>query len=152
MKNTRQVEEFQELLKSGKLVSGGFLGEDRRNFLEIIDADKAELFKLKISAGELAGKMRQITGKAVEGLGTWVQIDSNTEAKADEARGSLPCPWPHHPGVFAKRVTTVRRIDTGQELRWSDLSIHLIGEHSFFEGKGSSYRIEPRKLAEIIFR
>ncbi len=29
--------------------------------------------------------------------------------------------------------------------------ISLIEKHNFFEGKGSPYRIEPKKLIEIIF-
>jgi hypothetical protein len=96
--------------------------------------------------------MKEITGKASDGLGTWVKIDAKLEAKTDEARGNLICPWPHQPGMFAKRVTTVRRRDTGEEIHWSDLNIHFIAEHSFFEGKGSSFRLEPGKLVEIILR
>ncbi len=151
MKNTRQVDEFEKLLKSDVIVSGGFLGDDIRSHIEIIESDRAELSTLNVTAAELSEKMRQVSAKAAEGLGTWIKIDARTDAKVDEARGALICPWPHQAGPFAKRVTNVRRNDTGQEIRWSDLNIHLIAEHSFFEGRGSSFRVDPRSLFEILF-
>jgi len=40
---------------------------------------------------------------------------------------------------------------SGQTIRWSDLNIHQIAEHSFFEGKSSAFRIEPKKMMKIIF-
>jgi hypothetical protein len=48
-------------------------------------------------------------------------------------------------------VTTVELLDTSSTIRWSDLNIHLIAEHGFFEGKGSSFRIEPARLVAAIF-
>jgi hypothetical protein len=48
-------------------------------------------------------------------------------------------------------VTTLRRTDSGQTVQWSDLSIHFIGTHTFFEGKGSFFRIEPAELVRALF-
>jgi hypothetical protein len=36
-------------------------------------------------------------------------------------------------------------------MHWSDLNIHLIAKHGFFEGKGSAFRIEPKELISTIF-
>jgi hypothetical protein len=33
---------------------------------------------------------------------------------------------------------------------FTDLQIHLIEKHGFYQGKGSSYRLEPAELAEIL--
>ena len=79
-----------------------------------------------------------------------MKIDENRQAMTEEAKGILICPWPH-PGKFAKRVTTVKLTGSEQSIKWSDLSIHLIAEHHFFQGKGSAFRIEPEKLIKIIF-
>jgi hypothetical protein len=126
------------------------MGSDTRDVLEIIDADCAELSRLGVTKEQLAGRMREITAKAVAGLGTWVQIDEKTEARVTEARGSLVCPWPH-PGRYLKRVTIVRDVESGRSICWSDLNTHMIGEHGFFEGKGSEFRIEPGELIERVF-
>lgn len=150
MKESPKNKKLEAILRSSRLVAGGFMGIDTRSVSEIIDADKNELSRLGFTSKQLASQMQQITDAAKPGLGTWVQIDDNLQAKTDEARGFLPCPWPHS-GRFVKRITIARRIKTGETIQWSDLNIHLIGEHGFFQGKGSSFRIEPKKLIEMIF-
>ena len=149
-KESPQLQKLQEVLHSSKLVSSGFMGSDTRSVLNIIDADLAELSKLNITAERIAARMQKITDIAKEGLGNWMKIDENRQAMTEEAKGSLVCPWPH-PGKFAKRVTTVKLNKSGQTIRWSDLNIHLIAGHSFFEGRGSAFRVEPEKLIKIIF-
>lgn len=150
MKESPQNKKLEALLKSSKLVAGGFLGKDNRSVSEIIDADENELSKFNITCKNMAERMQQITNKAKTGLGNWVRVDDNLEAKTEEARGFLPCPWPHA-GRFVKRVTIVRRINTSETIQWSDLNIHLIGRHCFFQGKGSPFRIEPKELIKMIF-
>ncbi len=150
MKESPQNKKLEAVLRSSKLVAGGFMGTDTRSVSEIIDADKNELSRLGFTSEQVAGRMQQITNIAKPGLGTWVRIDDNLQAKTDEARGFLPCPWPHS-GRFVKRITIARRIETSEIIQWSDLNIHLIGEHGFFQGKGSRFRIEPKKLIKMIF-
>ena len=149
-KNSPQLQKLEEVLRSSKLVFGGFMGSDTRSVLDVIDADLAKLSKLGITAERIAARMREITDIAKDGLGNWVKIDENRQAMTEEAKGTLVCPWPH-PGKFAKRVTTVRLNKSGRTAHWADLNIHLIAEHSFFEGRGSAFRIEPEKLIKIIF-
>jgi hypothetical protein len=74
----------------------------------------------------------------------------NLQVSVTDYPGSLVCPWAH-PGRYAKRVTTVHNLKTNQTIRWSDLNIHLILEHSFFEGKHSPFRLDPEELISIIF-
>ena len=150
MKESPQNKRLDALLRSSKLVAGGFMGSDGRSVNEIIDSDKNELSRLGLTCEQIAERMQEITDAAKSGLETWVKIDDKLEAKTDEARGFLPCPWPHA-GRFVKRVTIVKRINTSETIQWSDLNIHLIGRHGFFQGKGSNFRIEPKELIEMIF-
>lgn len=150
MKESPQAKKLEEILRSSKLVSGGFMGKDLRSLSEIVSADGAELSRLGKTAYDVAARMQEITNIAIAGLGNWVKIDNHREAKVDEAKGMLVCPWPH-PGRFAKRVTTLKLVESGDTISWSDLNIHLIAEHGFFEGHGSAFRIEPAKLIPAIF-
>ena len=150
MKKSPQSQKLEQMLRSSRIVAGGFMGADTRPVEEIIDADLGSLAKLGRTADEIAGRMQEITDKAIAGLGNWVRIDPYRMALVDEAKGTLNCPWPH-PGRFAKRVTTVRIVESGGEITWSDLNIHLIEQHGFFEGVGSAFRLEPGELARIIF-
>ncbi|MHC4087296.1 MAG: hypothetical protein ACYSWZ_15865 [Planctomycetota bacterium] len=150
MKESPQDRKLQELLRSSRLVAGGFMGHDSRSVSEVIDADAVELSRLGFTKEQVAERMRQITKVAISGLGTWVPVGEDLEGKVDEAKGWLICPWPHK-GQVAKRITVVKVIETSESIRWSDLNTHLIGEHGFFEGKGSNFRIEPKELIRIIF-
>lgn len=150
MKRSPQTERLEEVLRSSKLVAGGFMGDDSRSVTEVIDADMAALARLGFTIEQVTSRMQEITNKAISRLGNWVRIDKQRQAKVDEAKGWLICPWPHT-GRFAKRVTTVRLIKSAKSIRWSDLNIHLIAEHGFFEGKGSAFRINPKELINSIF-
>jgi len=150
MKKSPQSQKLEQMLRSSRIVAGGFMGADTRTVEEIIDADLAELAGLGKTADEVAKRMQQITDAAKAGFGSWVTIDNRRVASVDEAKGVLVCPWPH-PGRFAKRVTTVKVVESGETLTWSDLNIHLIERHGFFEGVGSAFRLEPRELVRIIF-
>ncbi|MGD9110302.1 MAG: hypothetical protein PVG93_05130 [Phycisphaerales bacterium] len=150
MKKSPDQQKLEQVLRSSMLSAVGFLGDDNRSLTEIIEADLTELAKLNFTADQLAEKMQQITDLAAKALGNWAQIDDTHQAKVAEAKGRIPCPWPH-PAYFAKRVTTLKDTETGDEIKWSDLNIHLIKEHSFFEGKGSPFRIEPKQLIRALF-
>ena len=126
------------------------MGSETRSISEVIDSDLAEISRLGFSVELIASRMLEITKKAIPGLGNLIDIDDKRKVQVDEAKGWLVCPWPH-PGRFAKRVTTVRLIETNRTIKWSDLNIHLIAEHGFFEGKGAGFRLEPRYLVEMIF-
>ncbi|MHC4293538.1 MAG: hypothetical protein ACYSTX_04520 [Planctomycetota bacterium] len=150
MKESPESKKLEEVLRSSKLVAGGFMGEDNRSVSEVISTDAAELSKLGYSIEEIAKRMQEITNEATKALGNWIDIDEKLRVVVEEAKGLLVCPWPH-PGGYDKRVTTVELKKTGESIFWSDLNIHLIAEHGFFEGKGSAFRVEPKKLIDVIF-
>jgi len=149
MKESPDDKRLEKALRALGLL-GGLMGSDSRSVSEIVDADEARLARLGFTTQQVAGRMQQITDIAKAGLGTWVRIDDTLEAKVDDARGWLICPWPH-PGTFLKRITSARVVETGASIQWSDLNIHLIAEHGFFEGRGSNFRLEPAELIAIIF-
>lgn len=150
MKQSPDIKKLEEILRSSKLSSVGFMGTDHRSIGEIIDADLAVLSELGYPPKDIAAKLQEVTDIAVKTLGNWATVGENKEAKVQEVKGRIPCPWPHA-GNFAKRVTVLRDIQTGDEIKWSDLNVHLIAEHSFFEGKGSEFRLEPKQLIEMLF-
>jgi hypothetical protein len=150
MNNPPHIQKIEAVMRSSKLAARGFLGDDPRSLTEIIDADAATLDRLGYTPEQLAQRMQQISDLAVPRLGNWINLDPRRRARVSEARGFLICPWPH-PGKFIKRVTTVQLINTDRSIQWSDLNIHLIGQHGFFEGRNAPFRIEPCQLVEIIF-
>lgn len=150
MKKTPQMQKLEEMLHSSQIVSGGFYGNDPRDLQEIIDRDTAAVAARGLTVEELAEKMRVVTRAAVTGLGMWVDIPGGLQARVDEAKGMLICPWPDDEFTCPKRVTTLENEATGEKIMWTDLSIHLIAKHGFFEGKGCAFRIEPDHLIDLL--
>jgi hypothetical protein len=150
MKKSPDTQKLEEILRSPAFSATGFMGTDTRSLAEIINADLADLAKLNYTSHQIAECMQQVTDKAKEALGNWIKIDDAHSAMITEVKGRIPCPWPHA-GNFAKRVTTLKDMKTNRQILFSDLNIHLIAEHSFFEGRGSTFRIEPKEIVEMLF-
>ena len=124
-----------------------FLGSDTRLIAQIIESDEAELRAAGLGADELARAMRRLTEKGMESLGDEVQADGFLE-RVEEYMGQIGCPFKHAVRE-AKRNTTA--VDPrGRVMTWTDMSIHLIERHGFFQGEGSDYRLEPLELAEFL--
>jgi hypothetical protein len=151
MKESPKEKNLDDMLHSTALVAGGFMGIDPRHPYEVIEHDTAVLEKLGFCLKRLANRMRELTEQAKPRLGNWVEaVPGKLRVKSDDCKGGLICPWPH-PGVFEKSITTAERLDTGRTLVWTDLNIHMIAEHGFFEGKGAFFRVEPDDAVQILF-
>ena len=102
MKQSPEEKRLGEMLHSGKLVAGGFMGNDTRHPLEVIEHDTAVLEHLGFTCQQIAYRMNELTAQAKPRLGTWVEAEAGKlRVKSDDFKGGLICPWPH-PGVFEK--------------------------------------------------
>ncbi|MHC4554776.1 MAG: hypothetical protein ACYSUS_05695 [Planctomycetota bacterium] len=127
------------------------MGTDPRHPIEIIEKDIVELERLGVTAGQVAARMTELTELAKPRLGSWIDCETRKlRVKSEDFKGALVCPWPH-PGTFDKRITTVEHLETVKQISWTDLNIHMIAEHGFFEGKGAFFRIEPAEIISILF-
>jgi len=150
MKRLPEERRLEYLLRSSTIVADGFLGTDSRSHEEIIEADVSALARLGCTPEQVADRMEELTALAIPQLGNPIRVGDWLEVASEDYKGRIVCPWPHPVGVD-KRITTARRLDTGEWVRWSDLNTHMIAEHGFFEGKGSAFRIEPAVLVRVIF-
>ncbi|MGC8954851.1 MAG: hypothetical protein ACP5JS_02015 [Fervidobacterium sp.] len=148
MKMTPKYIKAQENMKPGKITADGFLGDDDRNIVDIIEADEEEFQFLDLDFVEVAKLMRKIMKEGLKGFGEAIRYDK-WEVKVDEARGFLPCPF--QDGIFRKRVAVVRNLINNEEIMYSELSIHLLAAHHFLQGKGSKFRLEPKKIKKVLF-
>lgn len=149
MKQSPQLELIQANMLPGALSAQGFLGEDSRNLADIILSDGKALERMGITRETLAGKMQAMTDTGTRGLGRPVPADERFEIEVEDYKGDIPCPFKDN-AKAKKRQTLVRRLDTGAVMRWTDLNIHMIREHGFFEGTGSPYRLDPAELAGFL--
>ena len=130
---------------------GTFLGSDPRRLAEILDHDRESVNALGLTNEQIASRLQEVTHVAKKNLGDPLTIEDRYEVRAEEHRGMIPCPWKHPQGLFFKSYVELRDKKSGETLIWSDLSIHLIREHGFFQGKGSPFRLEPTVLKRIFW-
>jgi hypothetical protein len=149
MKQTPQMQRVQDNMRPGAITLDGFLGSDTRNLGDILIEDDAEVKRMGLTHEEIASRMNELREAGEEGLGEFITVPPHFEVRVDSVRGKLPCPF-EHPGLFPKTNITVRNTRLGREITYTDLQIHLIEAHGFYEGKGSRYRIDPRELAELL--
>ena len=131
----------------GEGAQDGFLGHDIRSVSEIIRADDETVCRLGLTHRQLGDRMSAVLAAARQGLGDFVEIEPGLEARTDDVRGHIPCPFGDSV-VELKTTVTVRRL--GEELTFSALNIHLIVAHGFYEGHGALFRLDPDRLARVL--
>lgn len=137
-------------MQAGILTLRGFLGDDVRDFRQIIADDEMSLEKLGISAEEIADRLQYFQQQSFDSFEGPILVDEIYEVETEVVRGFLPCPFMHK-GLYRKSFTTVTNIKSGKSFTYSALNIHLIRKHHFFEGKNSGFRLEPRELVAELF-
>jgi hypothetical protein len=148
MKMTPVLRKAMDNMLPGTITAEGFLGSDKRSLSTIIDEDGQVMRRLDLDPREVAGRLRHFMEEGRKGLGEPVTVEAEWLVKTDEARGHLACPW--EDGIFRKVNVTVERIDTGEKVFFTDLSLHLLEEHGFLEGRGSSFRLNLETVKHVL--
>lgn len=149
MKQSPQLQKAQNAMRPGVITRDGFLGHDTRNLVDILIEDEAEVQRLNLTHAEIAQRMIELRDAGMRGLGDFINVEPHFEVKVDTVRGKLPCPF-GDPGIFPKTNTVVRNLELGREITYTDLSIHMIMAHGFYEGRGSGFRLEPSEIVEVL--
>jgi len=148
MKMTPELKKAMGNMGPGIITAEGFLGSDKRTLSTIIDDDAQLMRRLNIDPPVLAAKMRHFMDEGRKGLGEPVTVDGDWIVKTDEARGYLACPW--EDGIFRKVNVTIELKATGETLFYTDLLVHMVEEHGFFEGHGSSFRLDLTAAKRVL--
>ncbi len=149
MKQTEQMKEIQERMKPGVITLDGFLGADNRNLIDILVEDDAEVKRLNLTHEKIAARMQELRDAGKEGLGDFISVSPHYEVSVDIARGKLPCPFGHR-GLIRKSMIKVRNLEKDREITYTDMNIHMVNEHGFYQGKGSAFRMEISDLIDIL--
>jgi len=149
MKQDPFLNAVEERMRSGFITREGFLGTDARRLLDILTQDQAEVNRLGLEHQQIADKLKHLLEKGREGLGTDVLVEDKFLVWADDVRGKLPCPWGHK-GLYPKTNVRVKNLENNEKIVFTGLQIHMIEAHGFYEGRGSSFRLDPEKLKRVL--
>ena len=129
--------------------SSGFLGADIREWEEIVAADARILGHLGLERSLLVDALHTTWTLALQAMGEAVEIAPGVLATCLECRGRIPSPFPGE-GTFAKHQVRVVDQASGQFFLLTELGLHLIEHHGFFQGYGSPFRIDPGRAAVML--
>lgn len=149
MKQTPDLEKVQERMKPGVISSYGFLGTDDRKLIDILDEDDKKVTALGLTHQKIADRLQYFYEKAKHATGSWITVDEHFAVYVDDVRGYIPCPF-GDPGLYPKNYVIVENKKINERLIFSCLSIHLIREHGFYQGRGSPFRIDPEAAKRIL--
>jgi len=152
MKMSPEFSKAQENMQPGVITSDGFMGDDTRPLVDIIEADEERFSQLGLDFEDVAARLRDLLERGRKGLGEPVTVDDRWIVTSSEARGHLASPF--EDGIFRKVNARVERLESGKPsgdvLIYSDLSLHLLEKNHFLQGKGSSFRLDPEKIKSVL--
>ena len=143
------LDALEQTLRQASAAHAGFLGPDERSLAAILQADDEAIRRRGLTHAHIAQHLLALRQVGWEGLGDPVPVPPHFEVRVDAARGTLPCPFGDQ-GSFAKVNTTVHNLKSGKEITFTDLNIHLIAAHGFYEGHGTQFRLDPEQLMDTL--
>jgi hypothetical protein len=149
MKQTPQEKQLYENFKPGKITKEGFLGQDRRHIHDIIEEDAHTVSQLDVTNKQIADRLQYFIEEGKKGLETPVELENYT-TQVIWRRGMLPSPFGDPKRLYHKIVATVTNKKLQKTIQYTQLNVHMIRDHGFFEGKGSVFRLEPEELVELL--
>ncbi len=144
-----EMDRIQAQMRPGVITQDGFLGTDHRSLQEVLDHDDATVRRLNLTHKAIAARMCELRDEGEKGLGEPIAVPPHFEIRVDSVRGKLPCPFLGG-RIVQKLNTTVLNTRLDRQVTYTDLNIHMIETHGFYEGNGSPFRTSPEELVEIL--
>ena len=149
MQKKHSLDALEQTLRQASATREGLLGRDERGLAAILQADAEAIRRHGLTHAHIAQHLLALRQAGWEGLGEPVPVPPHFEVRVDAARGTLPCPFGDQ-GSFAKVNTTVHNLERGKEITFTDLNIHLIAAHGFYEGHDAQFRLDPEQLIDTL--
>ncbi len=148
----RPIAELEKVMRPGASSDSGFLGE-AESLLEVLAADNDTVTqKLKLSHAQLAKPLLVIGYYAARHASTKpIAVSYGKEVfqvQSSLSRGFQDSPF--EDGTKTNATILITNLRTGQKLNYSLLVPHMIERYGFYEGKGTPYRVDPLKIAQVL--
>lgn len=150
--NQRPIAALEKEMRPGASSDSGFLGE-AESLLEVLVADNDTVTqKLKLSHAQLAKPLLVIGYYAAQHAGAKpIAVSYGKEdfqVYSSLSRGFQDSPFDD--GTKTNATILITNLRTGQKLNYSLLVPHMIERYGFYEGKGTPYRVDPLKIAQVL--
>jgi hypothetical protein len=150
--NGRTIAELERNMRPGAAGVGGsdngFLGTDEKLLEVLADDNKLVVDKLGLTHQTLALHLRSAAaiGEKTKGM-PFVYHGRRFKVTVRYSRGFQLSPFQDDTKTNAD--ATVENLDNGKNLEFSLLVPQMIERYGFYEGKGTSYRVDPAQIVEV---
>ena len=131
----------------------GFLGKDE-GLLEVLTADNAWVLKAGLTHQELARHLNvlvsiaKMVSKRREDSEVFVYRGVRFTTSKREWLGYQESPF--RDGTKTSRDIVLKNVDNGKILKFSPLVPMMVERYGFYEGHGTSYRVDPRDIVKVL--
>jgi hypothetical protein len=153
--NGRTIAALEAEMRPGASSDAGFLGKDEK-LLDVLVADNEYVVdKMGFTHQELAlhllvlARIGERQRAAKDGFGPEFRYHARRfQVKIDASRGYQDSPF--RDGTKTDRVATVKNLDNGKSLTYSLLVPQMIERYGFYEGHGTTYRVDPKQVVAVL--
>lgn len=157
-KSIQQLDEDELVLYEQRLYPNsysqvGFLGVNDK-LLDTVSKDLEYLESVNITTEQIANRLNRIIKQYFNSDSDHIIDGKFKITDSICTKGHQECPF-HELDNDKKKPSgssdyEITNVETGEKFWFPILIIHLIRAHGFFEGKGSSYRVEPETVIRIL--
>jgi hypothetical protein len=147
--NGLSIDDLEKSMRPGELSRAGFLGKDE-SLLEVMAADnKYVVDELGLTHQNLAKHLLVLAAIGIKQQGKEFNYHGRKfKVELLFAKGFQDSPFKD--GTKTNTDVRVHNLDTGKSLGYSLLVPIMIERYGFYEGKGTSYRVDPRRVIEAL--
>lgn len=143
------IPELEKSMRPGDLSKAGFLGKDE-SLLEVLTADNQYVVdELGLTHQELAKHLHVLAAIGpLQGEKEFRYYGKKLKIRMIYSKGYQDSPFKDDTKTDSEAV--ISNLDNGKYLRYSLLVPMMIERYGFYEGKGTSYRVDPHKVMEVL--
>jgi hypothetical protein len=147
----RSIKSLEKDMRPGALSRLGFLGKDE-SLLEILAEDNRFVVETKgLSHRELAHHLHIVGALAIKNAQKdpfeFLYHGKRFKVTGQCFRGTIDSPF--EDGTKTNCAANVWNVATGKTVGFSLLVPYMVERYGFYEGKGTTYRVDPRAILEV---
>jgi hypothetical protein len=144
--NGISIAELEKSMRPNGLSSAGFIGE-KEQLLDVMAGDNDLVVSLGLNHQEIGLQLRVLAALALKS-NSFVYKGVNYRAKLQVTRGFQESPFKD--GTKGNTDVELTNIDNDTTLKYSLLVPLMVERYGFYEGKGTPYRVDPKRIVKVL--
>lgn len=141
------IAELEASMRPGKLSRSGFLGKEE-GLLEVLTADNDWVVKSGLTHQELARHLLLLDSIGRRETGPFLYQGVRFRATVILTDGFQDSPF--QDGTKTNADVILENLDNGEAIKYSPLVPLMVERYGFYEGKGTSYRVDPKAIVKVL--